>query len=64
MVDILIMIAIGIWSTLVGFGKLQLSKNSDANDEYLKKYGIIFRIGGITMCVIGILLIIIKQINP
>ena len=62
MVDNLITMALGIWATLVGFGKLRLSKNPDANTEYMKKYGTIFRVGGIVMVGISAILIVIRYL--
>ena len=53
MIDNLITIALGILVTLMGFGKVRLSKNEEKNREYLDKYGMILRIGGIVLIVIG-----------
>jgi hypothetical protein len=63
MIDNIIMIAIGVWATLIGFNKVRLSKNTEANAEYIRKYGIIFRICGIVDGAIGIVIIIVNFIK-
>lgn len=60
MIDGLVMIALGLWATLVGFGKVALSKNPEANAEKLTSYGKLFRIGGILIIVCGIVLILAR----
>jgi hypothetical protein len=60
MIDNLIMIAFGILGTLVGFGKIQVSKNALKNQEYLKKYGNLIRVCGIVLIGIGVLLTILR----
>ena len=62
MIDNIITIAIGVWAALVGYGKVPLSKNPDANSGLLKKYGMAFRIGGIVLIVIGVVFIVARQI--
>jgi len=58
MIDNLIMVAFGILGTLMGFGKIPVSKNALKNEEYLKKYGKIIRVCGIALIGIGVLLAI------
>jgi cell division protein FtsX len=58
MLDNLLTAALGILVTLMGFGKIPVSKNTEKNREYLDKYGAILRIGGIMLIVIGLLLAI------
>jgi multisubunit Na+/H+ antiporter MnhB subunit len=56
MIDNLIMVAVGIVATLMGFGKIPVSKNALKNREYLEKYGKLVRVCGILLIVIGVVL--------
>ena len=56
MFDNLVMVAIGILVTLMGFGKVPVSKDSAKNAEYLQKYGKILRIGGIIVIALSLFL--------
>jgi len=56
MFDNLLTAALGILVTLMGFGKIPVSKNAEKNREYLDKYGVFLRIGGIMLVAIGLLL--------
>ena len=56
MFDSLLTVAFGILLALMGFGKVPVSKNSSKNEEYLKKYGKVLRVGGIILAIIGIVL--------
>jgi uncharacterized protein YjeT (DUF2065 family) len=58
MSDDLIMVAFGILATLMGFGKIPVSKNALKNHEYLKKYGNLLRVCGIVLIGAGVLLAI------
>ncbi len=48
-------IAVGVLLSLYGFGKIQASKNSEKNKEWLSKYGKFLKIVGPCLIVIGIL---------
>jgi len=61
MIDNLIMIVVGIVATLMGFGKIPVSKNALKNEEYLKKYGNLIRVCGILLLVIGLLLMVLPR---
>lgn len=63
MIDNVITIALGILVALMGFGKVRLSKNDEKNREYLDKYGMILRIGGIVLIVIGAFLAIANVLS-
>jgi len=56
MIDNLITVAIGIVATLMGFGRIPVSKNALKNKEYLEKYGKLIRVCGIILIVTGLLL--------
>ena len=60
MIDNLIMVAVGILATFVGFGKISVSKNALKNQEYLEKYGNLIRVCGILLISIGVLLTILN----
>ena len=56
MIDGLITIAFGAFALMASYGKIQLSKNSEKNSEYLAKYGTLLRILGIILIVVGIIM--------
>ena len=58
MIDDLIGIALGILVTLMGFGKINVSKDPVKNQEYLARYGIVLRVGGIVLCAVSFLLFV------
>ena len=60
MIDNLITIALGILVTLMGFGKILISKDAAKNQEYLNKYGTLLRVGGIFVIVLGIVLACVR----
>ena len=49
MVDAIVGIAIGIWVVLVGLGKARVSKNPAANADFVKSWGLVFKIAGPVM---------------
>jgi hypothetical protein len=57
-IDGIIFIALGAWVSLVGLGKVRVSKNPEAGAAWLAKWGIVFRIGGPIMIVVGIVKIV------
>jgi hypothetical protein len=57
MFDNLLMVALGILSVLMGYGKVAVSKNASKNEEYLKKYGTLLRVCGIILISAGVLLV-------
>jgi hypothetical protein len=58
MIDSLLMAAFGILITLMGYGKVRMSRDPVKNQEYLNKYGNILRICGIIMIGAGLILVI------
>jgi hypothetical protein len=60
-IDNLVMVAFGVWITLAGFNRIKLSRDSDKNEAFLKNYGVAFRIGGITLVVIGLVLAFVNS---
>ncbi len=58
MFDTLITIALGLLVLLMGLGKIPVSMNPGKNQEYLNKYGMLLRVGGIVLIVVGLLLTI------
>jgi pyridoxal biosynthesis lyase PdxS len=54
MIDNLLMVAFGVFGVLVGYGKINISKDPVANAQHLKKYGTLFRIAGIVLIVCGL----------
>ena len=48
-------IVLGILVSLYGFGKMQASKDTKKNEEWLSKYGTFLKIAGPCLIVIGIL---------
>ena len=53
MVDGLITAGLGVLVTLMGFGKVNVSKDPLKNAEYLNKYGLLLRAGGVVLIAIG-----------
>jgi hypothetical protein len=47
------MILLGAYFTLIGMGKVAVSKNAEKNAEWLGKYGKFFKISGPIMVVCG-----------
>jgi hypothetical protein len=58
MIDGIIFVTLGVWVLLIGLGKAQVSKNPEAGAAWLKKWGIVFRIGGPIMVLAGIVRIV------
>ncbi len=58
MLDNVITAALGILLALMGVGKIPISKNALKNQEYLDKYGMLPRVGGIVLIVMGVVLAI------
>ena len=58
MIDGIIFAIAGVWCLFVGLGKARVSKNPEANAAWLKKWGIVFRIGGPIMALAGIVRIV------
>jgi hypothetical protein len=54
MIDGIIFVILGVWCLLIGMGKARVSKNPEAAAVWLKKWGIVFRIGGPVMILAGI----------
>ena len=60
MIDSLLTIAIGIYATLAGFGKVRLSNNAAKNREFLDRFGTMMRVGGILLIIVGCSLALAK----
>ncbi len=58
MIDGIVFVIMGAWVLLIGLGKARVSKNPEANAAWLKKWGIVFRIGGPIMALAGIVRIV------
>ena len=58
MIDGIVFVIVGVWFLLIGLGKARVSKNPEATAGWLKKWGIVFRIGGPIMALAGIVRII------
>jgi hypothetical protein len=43
----------GIYCLLIGFRVVRASKNPDANDTFVKKYGLLLKLGGVACVVFG-----------
>jgi len=54
MIDGIFLVGVGGWVLLVGLGKVRVSKNPAAGAAWLEKWGLVFRIGGPVMVLIGI----------
>jgi len=57
-------LALGVLATLMGYGKIPMSKDPVKNEEYLQKIGKILRICGIIMIVAGLFLAVSKVFAP
>lgn len=51
--DTIFELFLGVILILYGFGKIQASKDPEKNATWLAKYGIILKIGGFVMLIIG-----------
>jgi uncharacterized membrane protein YidH (DUF202 family) len=56
LMDSLLTAAFGVLAVLASYGKIQLSKDSAKNQEYLGKYGKLLRVLGIILIVAGVAL--------
>lgn len=45
----------GIYCLLIGFRVVRASKNPDANETYVKKYGLLLKLGGAVCVVFGVI---------
>ncbi len=54
------MIIIGVWFLLIGLGKAKVSKNPEANNQFVAKWGKLFLVGGPVMILAGVLLLILS----
>jgi hypothetical protein len=45
----------GIYCLLIGFRVVRASKNPDANETYVKKYGLLLKVGGVVCVVFGVI---------
>ncbi len=54
MIDGIVFVALGVWCLLVGLGKARVSRNPEAGAAWLKKWGLVFRIGDSVMILAGI----------
>ena len=54
------MIIVGVWFLLIGMGKAKVSKNSEANNHFVAKWGKLFLVGGPLMILAGVLLLILS----
>ena len=55
-----VMIIIGAWFLLIGLGKAKVSKNPEANNQFVAKWGKLFLVGGPVMILAGVLLLILS----
>ncbi len=51
------MLVFGIYFTLVGFGKVAVSKDAEKNTQWLAKYGTFFKVAGPVMALGGSLML-------
>ncbi len=58
MIDGIIFVIGGVWCLFVGLGKARVSKNPEAGEAWLKKWGLVFRIAGPIMVLAGIVRIV------
>jgi len=54
MIDAVVEIIVGFVLVLVGFGKWKVSKNRAANETFLKKWGLLFRIAGLFIVAVAV----------
>lgn len=54
------MALIGVYFTLVGWGRIKTSKNREENAVWFKKYGLFFKIIGPLMMIIGVARIFLR----
>jgi hypothetical protein len=45
----------GIYCLLIGFRVVRASKNPDTNETYVKKYGLLLKVGGVVCVVFGVI---------
>lgn len=50
--------AFGVYFTLVGLGKVAVSKCAEKNAEWVAKYGTFFKVGGPIMLVCGAVMLL------
>jgi hypothetical protein len=60
MVQGILTILIGIWFTLVGFGKVKVSKNPGYQAGFIMKWGKFFRIAGPLIAVGGVAMLLMR----
>ncbi|MBC8372990.1 MAG: hypothetical protein H8E53_05300 [Planctomycetes bacterium] len=56
----IVMIIFGAYFTLIGLGKVAVSKKAEKNTEWLNKYGMFLKIAGPIMVVCGGILLFLK----
>ena len=61
MIDAVVEIVIGIALLLVGLGTWKVSKNPAANATFVKKWGLLFKIGGALIIIIAVLRLIFRR---
>jgi len=44
-----------IYCLLIGFRVVRASKNPDSNETYVKKYGLLLKLGGVACVVFGVI---------
>jgi len=54
MTDAIFFILLGGYISLIAFEKVQASKNSEKNQEWLEKYGKFLKIAGPSLIILGI----------
>jgi hypothetical protein len=54
MIDGIFLVGVGGWVLLIGLGKVRVSKSPTAGAAWLEKWGLVFKIGGPVLIVIGI----------
>jgi hypothetical protein len=58
MIQSVAMILLGVWFFLIGMGKAKVSKNPEANDQFVAKWGKLFLVAGPVMILAGVVLAI------
>ena len=58
MIDGIIFVILGVWVLLIGLGRVRVSRNPEAGAVWLEKWGIVFKIGGPIMILVGFVRIV------
>ena len=61
MIQSAVMFIIGVWFLFIGLGKAKVSKNPEANDQFVAKWGKFFLVAGPVMMVAGVLLLFLSN---